>query len=236
MVSAAAEGVTLAVHIAAGVVALLAGAVAVSSEKGGRRHVTAGKVYVGAMAVVVLTVLPLFVIEPGTFARRFLLLVAVFSGYFVFSGYRVLGRKSATADGEPVDQYAAGLVSVACLGLGAWGVLTVLGGHTFGLVMAVFGALGLSFGVADLRAFRRGRGGGSWLSSHVARMIGGYIATVTAVSAVNLAGVVPAVVSWLWPTAVGVALVWYVERAYVGTGPLARVRPPRRRGRGDRGE
>lgn len=221
MVAVTPESAILAVHIVAGVLALLAGAVALSSQKGGRRHVTAGKVYVWAMAVVVVTVVPLFVIEPGAFVRQFLLLVAVFSGYFVFSGYRVLDRKGTTADGEPVDHYAAGLVSVACLGLGAWGALTVLGGDTFGLVMAVFGALGLSFGVADLRAFRSGTGGGSWLSSHVARMIGGYIATVTAVSAVNLAGVVPAVVSWLWPTAVGVPLIWYFQAQYVDEGPLA---------------
>lgn len=220
MLSVTPEGITLAVHIGAGFIALLAGAVALVSQKGGRPHVTAGKVYVAAMAVVVVTVLPLFVVEPGSFFRRFLLLVAVFSGYFVFSGYRVLDRKGATADGDSVDHFAAGLVSVACLGLGAWGALTVLGGDTFGVVMAVFGVLGLSFGVADLRAFRTGTGGGSWLSSHVARMLGGYIATVTAVSAVNLAGVVPAVVSWLWPTAVGVPLIWYFQAQHANEGPL----------------
>jgi len=220
MVSATPERVTLAVHIAAGFLALLAGAVALGSEKGGSRHVTAGKVYVWSMAVVVVTVVPLFLLEPGSFFRRFLLLVAVFSGYFVFSGYRVLDRKGATEDADRIDVAAAVTVSLACLGLGAWGALTVVGGDTFGVVMAVFGALGLSFGVADLRAFWSGTGGGSWISSHVARMIGGYIATVTAVSAVNLAGVAPAVLGWLWPTAVGVPLIWYFQAQYANEGPL----------------
>jgi hypothetical protein len=40
-----------------------------------------------------------------------------------------------------------------------------------------------------------------------------YIATVSAVSAVNLT-VLPPVVRWLWPTLVGVPVLIYLQRRY----------------------
>jgi uncharacterized membrane protein len=212
------ETVALWTHVAAGVLALAAGGVALATEKGGGRHVRAGRTYVVAMAVVVATVVPLFAVDPTTF-RTFLLLVAVFSGYFVLSGYRALARKRPSDDPAAVDWAGAVAVLAACLALGGWGVALLAGGDSFGVVMAVFGAIGGLVGAADLRAFRAGADG-QWLVSHLSRMVAGYIATVTAVAVVN-AGPVPAVVAWLAPTVVGVPLVWYWQADYGNEGPLA---------------
>ncbi|WP_336034995.1 DUF2306 domain-containing protein [Halobacterium yunchengense] len=212
------ETAALWTHVAAGTAALLAGGVALATEKGGRAHRRAGRVYVAAMGVVVGTVLPLFAVEQSFF-RTFLLLVAVFSGYFAFSGYRALSRKRPDEDPATVDWLAAVAVAAACLLLGGWGVALLAGGDSFGVVMAVFGALGLAVGAADLRAFR-GDASESWLVSHLSRMVGAYIATVTAVSVVNVTAV-PEVVAWLWPTAAGVPLVWYWQAEYGNEGPLA---------------
>ena len=205
-------------HVAAGALALVAGGVALATEKGGRRHVRAGRVYVASMAVVVATVLPLFAVDPTTF-RTFLLLVAVFSGYFVFSGYRALARKGPGDDPAAVDWAGAVTVVAASLALGGWGLVVLAGGDTFGVVMAVFGTIGALVGTADLRAFRARRDG-PWLVDHLSRMVAGYIATVTAVAVVN-AGPLPAVVAWLAPTAVGVPLIWYWQAEYGNAGPLA---------------
>lgn len=205
-------------HIAAGVVALFAGGVALATEKGGRLHRRAGGVYVAAMAVVVATVLPLFAVEQSFF-RTFLLLVAVFSGYFAFSGYRALSRKRPSDDPEFVDWAGALAVGAASLLLAAWGVTVVAGGDTFGVVMVVFGGIGVLVGGGDLRAFQSGDHA-PWLVNHLSRMVGAYIATVTAVSVVNLESA-PAVVAWLWPTAVGVPLIFYWQAEYGNEGPLA---------------
>jgi uncharacterized membrane protein len=215
------EAAVLWTHVAAGVVALVAGGVALATEKGGRRHRRAGRVYVAAMAVVVASVLPLFAVEQSFF-RTFLLLVAVFSGYFALSGYRALGRKRPGDDPKAVDWAAAVAVTVACLTLGAWGVTHVADGSSLGAVMVVFGGIGVAFGVSDLRAFRAGAAE-PWLVNHLSRMVGAYIATVTAVSVVNLAAVpaVPDVVAWLWPTVLGVPLIWYWQAADANAGPLA---------------
>lgn len=214
----AVETATLWVHILAGVAALVAGGVALAAEKGSRRHRHAGRVYVASMAVVVVTVLPLFVLDP-TFFRTFLLLVAVFSGYFAFSGYRVLARKRPRDDPAIVDWAAAAAAVVACVALGAWGLTVVVSGNSFGVVMVVFGGIGGLLGGSDLRAHWQGTDR-EWLVDHLSRMVGAYIATVTAMSVVNLA-MVPEVVAWLWPTAVGVPLIWYWQAEYANVGPLA---------------
>jgi len=212
------EAAALWTHVAAGVLGLVAGGLALATEKGGRRHVRAGRVYVGSMGVVVATVVPLFAVDPTTF-RTFLLLVAVFSGYFVFSGYRALARKRPGDAPETVDWGGAVAVLAACLVLGGWGAALLAAGDSFGVVMAVFGGIGALVGGADLRAFRAGADEPR-LVSHLSRMVAGYIATVTAVAVVN-AGPVPSVVAWLAPTAVGVPLIWYWQAAYGDTGPLA---------------
>jgi hypothetical protein len=205
---------TLRLHVAAGVVALLAGAGALATAKGGRRHRRAGRAFVASMAVVVGTVLPLLAFDPTQF-RAFLALVAVFSGYLAFSGYRVLSRKRPADDPGTVDWIAAVAVVAACLGLGGMGVDYLAGGDVFGVVMVVFGGIGLGFGGSDVRAFRapRRRDRSAWIVIHLQRMLAALIATVSAVSAVNLTGVL-GVAAWLWPTAVGVPLIAYWSRQY----------------------
>lgn len=207
-----AETLTLWLHVAAGFVALGAGAVALVTTKGGRRHRRAGRAFVAAMAVVVGTVVPLFAFAPTSF-RAFLLLVAVFSGYLALSGYRVLGRKRPGDEAAPLDWAAAGLVVLACTGMGAWGLLRLADGDGFGTVLVVFGAIGLGFGAMDVRAFRSAAGGGDWQVAHLQRMVGAFVATVSAVSAVNLTPVL-GVVAWLWPTVVFVPLIAYWSSEY----------------------
>jgi len=205
---------TLWIHIAAGAVALLAGVAAMGTEKGGLRHRQVGKAFVAAMGVVVATTLALLAFDPTPF-RVFLALVAVFSGYLAFSGYRVLSRKRPADGPATVDWAAAGSVVLACLALGGWGVARLLGGSTFGLVLVVFGGIGLAFGGTDVRTFRAGGDGHSeWLVTHLQRMLGAFIATVTAVTAVNFASL--GVVAWLAPTVLISPLIAYWSKKYGG--------------------
>jgi uncharacterized membrane protein len=203
---------TLWLHIAAGVVALFTGGGALVTTKGGLWHRRAGKLFVASMAVVVGSVIPLLAFEP-TPSRRFLTLVAIFSGYLAFSGYRALPRNRSGDRGRLVDWTAAGTVILACVGLGSWGLTQLLDGESFGLVMVVFGGIGLAFGVIDLRTFWVTDRREEWMVTHLQRMVGAVIATVSAVSAVNLTGTL-GVAAWLWPTAVGVPLIAYWSREY----------------------
>ena len=52
-----------------------------------------------------------------------------------------------------------------------------------------------------------------WVGQHVVRMGTGYIATVSAFSAVNFL-FLPPVLRWLWPTLLGTPLLVYFRRKY----------------------
>lgn len=205
------EQVSLWLHIATGTVAVVAGLGALLATKGGKLHRRAGKLFVGSMAVVVGTVFVLAAVD-GTPFRVILTLVAAFSGYLVFSGYRAVPRTGPLGEGQAVDWAAAGSVVVACLGLGAWGLLWLAEGTRFGIVMVVFGGIGVAFGSVDIRRLRE-EWSGPWMVNHLQRMTGAVIATVSAVSAVNLTAVL-GIAAWLWPTAVGVPLIYYWSAKY----------------------
>ncbi|WP_254271639.1 DUF2306 domain-containing protein [Haloarcula marina] len=207
-----AESATLWVHIAAGFLALFTGAGAFATTKGGLRHRRLGRTYVYGMAVVSGTALVLFALDP-TANRQFLALVAVFSFYFAFSGYRVLSRKRPADAPTAVDWAAVGLYGLASVGLLVMGIAQSLAGNGFAAVMLVFGGLGTVLAVGDVRSFRTENEPRAWLGEHATRMGGGYIATVTAFSAVNFV-FLPTVGRWLWPTLVGTPVLVYLQRRY----------------------
>lgn len=206
------EDVTLWIHVATGFLALFAGAGALATKKGGQRHRRFGRAYLYSMAVVSVTALVLYPLAPN-FWRLFLALVAVFSFYFAFSGYRVLSRKRPTDDPAPLDWGAVALFGVASVGIVVLGVSLFTSGNDFATVLLVFGGIGTAFAGLDFRGFRGESEAGEWVGQHVLRMGAGYIATVSAFSAVNFV-FLPPVLRWLWPTLLGTPLFVYLGRSY----------------------
>ena len=91
--------VLLGLHIAAGTLALVVVPIVMSVHKGGRIHRRLGLVYVYAMFVVGATA----VVVGPFFKDYFLLLIAVFSSYLTFSGWRVLARKDPARQPAEVE-------------------------------------------------------------------------------------------------------------------------------------
>src|ERR1700761_4902804 len=88
--------VLLGVHITAGASSFLLAPVALATAKGGRQHRRWGMVYLWAMGVVAATALPMALYRPVLF----LALVAIFSYYAAFSGFRVLKLKDLASGGS----------------------------------------------------------------------------------------------------------------------------------------
>jgi len=203
---------TLVVHILAGVIALLAGLAAIVTTKGGRRHNQAGRLYVRTMAIVVVTALPL----AAWTDNWFLFSIAIFSGYLVFAGARVIQRRRAQLEAyTPTDWLGHGTMLVAgaaMIGTGSWQIAS----GTVGLapVLIVFGVIGglLALG-AILESRRPAADCQPWFQQHIVFMGGAYIATVTATITVNLT-MVPALIRWLGPTAIGTPLIFYAVSRY----------------------
>ncbi|TVR50203.1 MAG: hypothetical protein EA386_00580 [Rhodobacteraceae bacterium] len=185
----------LMLHILAGFAALANAGLALGTTKGGLAHRRAGQGYVLAMLVVTLTTFPLVYIRPSLF----LLVIAVFSFYLVFTGWRA----GVLRDGRPRwgDHLAGGvmaLTGVVMLVLGATGLQD---GGAQPITLMVFGAIGLTLALSDWRDWATGPVTGKpRIARHLTRMLAGSIATVTATLAVNVT-FLPQLVIWLGPTA-----------------------------------
>src|SRR5687767_5058862 len=100
------------VHVLAGMTALVVAPVAMITAKGGPAHRRWGKVYFWMMAVVAVTAIPLGLWRPN----YFLMLVAVFSFYFAFRGYRALLRKHPERDAAGALDWSASVATFLASG------------------------------------------------------------------------------------------------------------------------
>jgi hypothetical protein len=203
------NSILLTIHIAAGSVALLTAMVALVTQKGGLRHVLAGRVYALAMTVVFLTAVPLAVMG----ADIFLLLIAVFSFYLVFAGWRFARNYMGKA--HVADWSAIAALAISGLGMWVYAVALAFGGDSQWVTMVIFGAIALALGLADALYYRERSGQGTAVPSdrriarHLTNMMAGTIATITATMVVNIQ-TNPAWIAWIAPTiAITPLIVWW---------------------------
>jgi uncharacterized membrane protein len=194
-------------HIASGFTAFFIAPIALVSAKGGRTHRRWGKIYFYAMSVVAASAIILALHRPN----YFLAFTSVFSFYLAFSGYRALSRKRPL-EGEtaaPRDWFAAVLTLACSVALIAMGTLRPTPTwEQIGPVAIAFGSFGALLSSLNLWRFTHPAGDPhGWLFSHIGGMLGSYIGAVTAFSVNNLR-FLPLLVRWLWPSAIGVPLIF----------------------------
>ena len=186
--------VLLILHVAAGSLALLAAVFAISFRKGAKNHNLAGKTYFWSMMAVAATAIPVSIFRPNLT----LFFVALFSSYMAYAGWR-FGRKSRyIMKRKPYVEWAMLLVGVAMI---VSGFIQISAGTTMGWVLVAFGFIGLQFAVQDLRGWGKAEEFGTRISNHLSHMLGGTIATVTAV-------LVQQVVPRLEPTSPFKVIIW----------------------------
>lgn len=190
----------LILHVTAGSLALLAAIFAMSFRKGGGNHNLAGKTYFWSMMAVAVTALPVSIIRPNLM----LFFVALFSSYMAYAGWR-FGRKSRyIMNRPPYVEWGMLVVGIAMITTGA---IQVFAATAMGWVLVAFGAIGVQFAIQDLRGWRKSEDFGSRISNHLSHMLGGTIATVTAVLVQQVAPRLDPtsplrVVVWLAPTVI----------------------------------
>ncbi len=217
----------LTVHVAAGFGAFLIAPLVLSVAKGGRTHKRWGMVYLWCMGVVAATALPMALFRPVLF----LALVAVFSFYAAFAGYRVLRLKDLAHGGsaKPID-WVAGVVTFATSALLAWmSWFHPRQIQTSPIVGVVFGLVGMRLAYTQLKMFvRKPKEKMFWWYDHLGMFIGSYIAAWSAFSAVTLTQLVGNHWwVWLWPVMVGIPAIIvttaYYRRKFTPKRPAAAV-------------
>lgn len=202
----------LTLHIIAGTLGLLSGTINIIGKKGGRIHRMVGKVFLYSMLIVSISAFVLSIIHPN----YFLFIVGVFTLYLVSSATRYLELKQLIGGQTPkaLDWALTYFMLIFGVIFIAFGIFHLAGKHMFGIVFIVFGGIGLRMVKADFNNFRgKSTIKNVWLTVHIQRMIGAYIAALTAFLVVNNQ-VLPGYVAWLLPTIILTPLIVKWSRKY----------------------
>lgn len=205
--------ILLYAHIAGGGISLLLGFLILCLKKGDNRHRILGKFYFYSLLSASTVALPMSCLHPN----YFLFIVSVFTLYMLLTGKRYL-QKRLPNNVTYIDWLITSLMAIfgtAFIGFGCYHLLT---SNLFGIVFIVFGAISYLFVYQDTINFiGKSTIKNYFLTTHLQRFIGSYIASTTAFLVVNNS-LLPGVVAWLLPTVITVPLIikWSRKHAVDG--------------------
>jgi len=215
--------IILVIHVAFGFTALATGIIPMLAQKGSKTHKLWGNVYYWAMFGVFVTTVALFALRPTEIRLQFFLCIAILSFYLTFSGRRVLQMKQSALQATLSDKAAAIIALASGAFMLGYAIYTVAILHNYFLspLFAFFGA-GLTVNsYQDWRLFTGKQVSEKlhWYFGHISKIMGAYIATVTAFS-VNMTRYLPDtaptilfLIPWFVPSLVlGVATAYYSKR------------------------
>ena len=178
------SGALLIVHIAMGTGAIVSGLAALVTEKGGRRHRTAGRAFALSMLFVLASAALLTLIARNAYLGA----LTVGAGAPAFSGWRVLRRKRPDLDPSQRARTLDWIVSVALLTTALYLVDMALRTPSIanrGLVLALAGSASAHM-TYDLWRFTNPTlwpsGPRVWLFEHLIRMTATFFAALAAFS------------------------------------------------------
>ena len=191
----------LALHIAAGLGAVLVGLAPVLTRKGGRAHRLSGRLFSALMTVLLICAWAMTLLKMNTY----LLALSASASLTLFSGLRVLGRKRPDLRASDRATTLDWLVTLGIAGVGLLVLWLVLTGRGVGppaiAIGLVYGSLGMSGW--DLWRFLRPTdwpfSPELWRYEHLWKMLGAYSAVLSAFSG-NFLRLLPPPWSALWPT------------------------------------
>ncbi|MEO1051603.1 MAG: hypothetical protein AAFX87_13320 [Bacteroidota bacterium] len=204
----------LIMHVVAGAISLVVAPIAMAVRKGGKQHRIWGKVFFWGMTVVAFTAIILSIYR----FIPFLLMIAIFSYYAVFSGYRSLYHKQLHLGKgvKKLDWIALIIAFLFNVAFITWGAFQAFNG-----LYGFFAYLAIGFGIGGLLSVRGNYSAFTkppedkrrWLYEHIGGMLGGYIAATTAFSS-QVMTFMPGVWAWIWPSLVGVPMLNLFIRYY----------------------
>jgi uncharacterized membrane protein len=189
--------ILLILHVTGGGFSLLVGTYILFIKKGDKRHKLLGNVYFYSMLTAALVSLPMAILHPN----YFLFIVGIFTAYMLLSGRRYLQIKHL--DHVKTTDWSLALVMLifGTTFIG-FGIYNIIYGYYFGIVFLVFGMISLLFVYQDYVNYKgKSKFKNYWLTTHIQRMMGSYIASVTAFLVVNNT-ILNSTIAWLLPTVI----------------------------------
>lgn len=201
------------IHIIFGALALVSGGLAIVSKKGGKLHLTSGKIYYWSMIGIGITAFGIAIPK----GNLFLLMVGGFSTYMTLTGYRFLQFRRNPKLKFGLLDYVFICIGFLTVLLPAFFLLQVDLVKNSGIliVFLVFSSILVSMLTGDLvHSKKLGSYPKGWfLNRHISRMMGAFIATVTAFLVQNWQ-TDPVFIAWLLPTVLLVPLIVYFTKKF----------------------
>ncbi|MEW7291484.1 hypothetical protein [Aquimarina sp. 2304DJ70-9] len=198
------------IHAFFGGVGLIAGILSIITKKGSALHKKTGKLFsIGMMAS---SLISLPIAWMPNHENLFLFLIGLFTMYLVLAGNRALSFKSKhKKEADWADKTISGSMlffSVIMTTLGIYGIAT---GVTNSILFLFFGAFGLFMTIKDFRFFKTFTNTkNSWLTTHISKIIGAFIASITAFIVAGLG--IGSLIAWITPTILGTLYIIYWNR------------------------
>ena len=198
----------LYLHIFAGFISLGIAYFLLFIKKGNKRHKKLGMIYVYGMSTIFLTAIPLSLL--GEF-NSFLFVIAIFSFYLAFSGYRQ-GRDRNGAR-EQIDKVLGVFITATSILFYALAVGAYLTEDSMWITSVIFGTIALVFGINDFQRMKIEERPNFYdrTNLHLNLMLAGTIATTTAFI-VTIDPFSSLWLNWVAPTIVGTPIIIYFSK------------------------
>jgi uncharacterized membrane protein len=199
----------LLLHVAAGFIALFIGTWILFARKGKSLHKKLGSIFFWSMLTASLCALAMAFIH----TNQFLFIIGIFTCYMLITGKRYLLLRNSKLVTK-ADWTLLFIMIVFGIFLIAIGTHSVISENYFGFVPITFAIISFLFVIQDSQYFRgRKTGSNLWITTHLQRMLGSYIASFTAFLVVNN-NWLPPIIAWLLPTICIVPLLLHWSKRY----------------------
>ncbi|QRM88218.1 hypothetical protein FG167_02920 [Lacinutrix sp. WUR7] len=198
------------IHAFFGGLGLISGIGSIIMKKGSIPHKRMGKLFsIGMITSSIISIPITFMPNHG---NTFLCLIGLFTIYLVISGNQILTFKSKSKlYANAIDKIISGsmmFLSIAMILFGLYGLFQEITGN---ILYLIFGGFGLLLTIKDFifyKNFKALKNG--WLKNHVGKMIGAFIASVTAFIVAGLG--IGSILSWILPSIIGTIYILYWKR------------------------
>ncbi len=193
------------IHAFFGGMGLITGIGSILVKKGSVMHKKMGKLFSIGMITSSLISMPISWMP--NHENLFLFLIGLFTIYLVLAGNRSLTFKTKEK-ADWIDKMISGSMLLFSSIMVAIGIYGVMNNIPFSVLQLFFGGFGLLLTIKDFRFFRNSRNTkNAWLISHIGKMIGALIASITAFIIAGLG--IGNLIAWTLPTILGTFYIFY---------------------------
>lgn len=203
------------IHAFFGGLGLITGMISISVKKGAINHKKAGKVF--SYSMVISSLISLFIARMPNHENLFLFLIGIFTIYMVLSGNRALTLKSKTkSKADNTDKSISGAMLLTSIVMSIIGIIGMVQKIDNSILYVFFGCFGGFMTFKDFGTFKTfTENKNAWIKSHIGRMVGALIASVTAFMVAGLN--IRTTLVWITPTILGTVYIVYWTRKFKTT-------------------